>query len=1000
MARRAAILGSGLALLFGLLPPSAGGAADERLQPPIVFKHLTPDDGLSQVTVNAILIDRSGFLWFATKAGLNRYDSYEIEVFRATPGEPGSLSSPAVEALLEDRSGTLWVGTDAGLDRFDPLTRTFTPVLASPAPVYALAEDEDGLVWIGTAAGVQRLDPRTARIERPIRDAGSLGDIRAIAVGRGGVVWLGAEAGIGRFETATGHLRLYPLDRSEPTSPGVGQAWSLLEDRNGVLWVGSESGLDRLKPAEDRFTHVDFRESDASRSAAVRALVEDRYGYIWVATDGSGLVRFEPETGKATSYRHTPGDPEALSTDHLRALCEDRDGDLWIGTWSEGVDKLSRSVPRFAVIRHNPLDETSLGDNLVTAIHEDRSAQLWIGTVHGLSRRPPGAGFSHYRHDVTDPRSLSKDLVYAIHEDRAGTIWIGTSAGIDRFIAAGGSFERHPHPAQGILDFAEDEDGSLWVATWGGGIDRFDPGRGTFVGAPATGDLSDRRVRSLLLDRRGRLWIGTRGGLDRLDLATGQLISYRHDRGDPHSLGHDFVLAIHQDRHGVVWVGTAGGGLNRLDESSGTFTRFLVDAGIPSNHVYGILEDDRGRLWLSTNRGVARFDPRSDQWTSFDPDDGLQGFEFSQGAYFQDRDGLMFLGGPDGVNAFDPDWFTEARPPAPLVFTAITTGGGRAVAVEGLEGLSLPFGDNSFSVEFAALRYDLPNRSRYRYRMTALDRDWIDTRGARFIHYAEIRPGSYQLEVRSEERNTPVGSTLRLPIVVLPPIWKTVWFRAVFVGILAALLLAAYWLRIRTLQRRSAALEALVATRTTELERANRALERLVTTDDLTDLANHRGFFEHLNREWRRAQRSKSPVSLILADMDDFKAFNDQHGHLAGDECLRRLGSIIKRVARRPGDVAARYGGEEFTVLLPGTALEFAVRSAERIRSWVEALEFPTAERAGSGRVTISAGVACLVPDDSRSPNDLIQLADRALYESKRAGRNRVTAEGRTRAPG
>jgi diguanylate cyclase (GGDEF)-like protein len=309
--------------------------------------------------------------------------------------------------------------------------------------------------------------------------------------------------------------------------------------------------------------------------------------------------------------------------------------------------------------------------------------------------------------------------------------------------------------------------------------------------------------------------------------------------------------------------------------------------------------------------------------------------------------------------------------------------------------IRLAYTDDFLTISYVGLEFTAPERNRYLYRLDGVDRDWVDGESRRQVSYAHLRPGEYRFRVRAAN-NHGVWSRdeAAIRIVLVPPFWQTWWFRlGLAIGVVLAVL-AAVAGRMRTLRRRVADQERLVEQRTRELAAANVRLEELAIRDELTGVANRRRFDQALAAEWRRCARFGRPVAVIMADLDDFKRYNDTLGHPEGDRCLRRVAGAMAGVVSRPGDLFARYGGEEFTALLPETSSRAATSVAERMRAAVEALGMTQPGLDPPTLVTVSIGVASRVPADGDDAAEVVEAADEALYRAKAEGKNRVVVVG------
>ena len=854
----------GLVRALGGLLLVGGWATTAFSQPNIVpFKRITTEDELSQSAVYAIAQDRRGFMWFGTQDGLNRHDGYRFTVFQHDPLDSLSLSANWIAALHEDRHGALWVGTHGGgLNRYDPQTGHFTAYRHRPDDdaslagdiVSAIYEDRDGALWIGTYNGLSRFDPGAGAFttyRHDPADPTSLGSNRALVLAEDadGVLWVGTdEGGLNRLDRDTGQFTAYRHDPSDPTSLSADVILSLYADRAGTLWVGTAGGgLNRFDAATEAFTT--YRNDPAAPTSLshnrVLSIAEDADGVLWVGTDGGGLNRFDPQTERFTRLRHDPADTRSLAHDVVSSIFEDRAGTLWVGTAGGGLSKKAR----FLRYRHRPGAPNTLPNNPILAFHEDRAGRLWIGTDGGgLSQLDSADGrFTTYTHNQADPASLGSNRVMTVTEGRDG-LWIATSNGLDRLDPAAGRFTHFRHDPDDTTSLSDNrlffayeapsEPGVLWVGTWDG-LNRFDPETGQVttyhVDPDDTTSLSNNRVISIHEDRAGMLWIGTfGGGLNRFDRATGVFVRFRHHPNDPHSLSHDIVASIYEDAAGTLWIGTAEG-LNRFEPESGTFTRFTQRDGLPNNTIYGILEDDRGGLWMSTNKGLSRFDPLTETFTNYDLGDGLQSNEFSQGSYYKSPTGAFFFGGIKGFNHFHPDRLYRTAPP-PVVLTAVGTDEeNEDLLPAGVEAVTIAK-DKVFSFEFATLDYANPAKNRYAFKLDGVDKDW-HFRGAdrRFATYPNLKGGTYTLRVRGANADgvwNDDGAALR--VTVVPPFWETWWFRLLaataLLGALGSLAYAWHRVRIRRVERMRDE-RAEIQRRLTE----SREAERLFLAQELHD---------------------------------------------------------------------------------------------------------------------------------------------------------------------
>jgi signal transduction histidine kinase/ligand-binding sensor domain-containing protein len=823
---------------------------------------LALEDGLSQISINCILQDAQGFMWFGTQDGLNKYDAYDFTVYKPIPGE-NSLGANYVRTLYEDQAGVLWVGTEGGgLDRFDRDEHRFIHYRSEGTDPHSLSSDyvraivpgQGDQLWIAThGGGLNRFDPQTERFQtfrhRP-EDPHSLSSdfVSCLCRDKEGSIWAGTDAGLNRLDPDTEMVVRYQGRQQDPHSLRGDIVQAIYEDRDGALWVGTDSGLNHFDPQAERFTlYQPIPGGGRSGANTVRAIFQDAQGALWAGTE-FGLNRFDPELRQFTRYVARPDDPDSLSDDFILSIHEDAEGSLWVGTYGGGLNHVHPSTASFLHYESDPADPDSLAGNHVWSVYEDHRGTLWVGLAgEGLDRLDPGTeGFVHYRQASSEdgwwrqPQpsgGLSDGRIRAILEDDQGRLWLGTENGLNAFNPETERFtiyfhdpsDTHTLSHNDIREIYQDSQGRIWIGTFGGGLNQMDPDTGHVVrypdGAGST-PLINPFIWSIIEDQRGALWIGTGGGgLNRLEPDQGRVSRYLSDPDDSDALSNNSVLVVHVDRQGTVWAGTAGGGLNRFDRQSETFKAYHEQDGLPNDVVYGILEDNQGNLWLTTNQGLSCFDPQRETFRNYDVGDGLQSNEFNAGAYHQNAEGRMFFGGINGLNAFYPEDIQRNDYVPPVVLTGLTQGGERIAsqgAAECVEAITLDWPNTYFEFEFAALSYVRPAKNAYVYMLQGFDSQWVHAGQRRFGRYTNLPAGTYTLRVRGSNNDgvwNEQGALLKVRVV--PPFWGTLWFRSGLVVLLIGVAAAGYGLRIRGMQIHSRELETEVANRTKELKAVN-----------------------------------------------------------------------------------------------------------------------------------------------------------------------------------
>jgi ligand-binding sensor domain-containing protein/serine phosphatase RsbU (regulator of sigma subunit) len=853
---------SGVNRLHGILLLLLSGSLSALGQaPPLVFDRISVDEGLSQSIVVSIIQDVRGFLWFGTEDGLNLYDGYSFTILRSDPTNPYSLSYNQISCIHEDARGLIWVGTfTGGLNRYILKKNRFvryhcTPQDSTTIPsevITAITSDQDGAIWIGTDRGLARMTPypggewdtpRIARFRAEPRRATSLPHdrINSLCMDSSGALWIGTEGGLAylpREELVSNQPKFlcYQHDPKDKTSLSQDSVRAIMVDRGGTLWVGTDGGLNRAIRSDsggriegfERFLPTPGNPYSLNH-ARVFALCEDKSGTMWVGTDGGGLNRLDRTTGRFSRYVNDPRVPQSLSYNEIRSIYQDRSGLLWVGTYGGGVNKVDVRPKPFQLYRHDPNNPNSLNQEIIWSIYEDADDILWIGTHGGgLNRFDRKQNrFTYYRSDPPDPTTLSSDFVRLVIGDPSGDLWIGThGGGLCRFTPRTGRFIRYLHDPSDSASISHNElrslyldrHGMLWIGTFGGGLNvadvrntrsrrlRFTRFRNNPVDSCSIG--SDF-VREMVEDSAGIYWIATQGdGLNRYDPRSRCFTRYRSIPGDPTSLSSDHIMGLYLDRDGILWLATWGGGLNRFDTRTGKVRRFMRREGLPGDAVYGILQDRAGDLWLSTNYGLSRFNPKTFAIRNYSIRDGLQSNEFDAGAYFESPSGEMFFGGINGFNAFYPDSIRDNPHIPPVVITSFRKLN-REVQfdrpVSEVDEIELSYRDYVFSFEFAALDFTAPEKNQYAFMMEGLDEDWIYTSSdKRTVQYTTLKPGDYAFRVKASNNDGVWNERgVRVRLHITPPFWETWWFQLVAFAAIALVVAFLYRRHLRTVRMKA-----------------------------------------------------------------------------------------------------------------------------------------------------------------------------------------------------
>jgi diguanylate cyclase (GGDEF)-like protein len=922
------------------------------------------EDGLPQNYVNAIVQARNGYLWLGTQDGIVRFDG--IRFSPTKNGESTLLKSNVVISLLEDRRGNLWVATDgSGLYRvrngkiFHYGKNEGFPF----ASVWSLCEDRNGNVWIGTdGGGLIRF--QNGKFNAFTKNEGLLSNsVWAIYEDVDGSLWIGTDNGLNRFENGT----LSAITTKDGLSGNF--VYPLLRDKKGILWIGTDGGLNSLHNGEI----TSYSGSNGLPSDSIWALLEDHEGNLWIGSR-NGLTRFYD--GKFSSYTVKDG----LSNDAVWSLCEDREGNLWVGTRG-GLNRFrDGSFMTFT-------SKEGLPGDVASSIFQSSDGTFWFGTDgNGLASFRDG-NFTIYN----TSNGLSNNSIFSIREDHNQNIWIGTNRGANQL--SNGKWTKLLTESI-VWSIAVDRSNHIWMGTRNGLVESHDGKLTTYTTANG---LSSNEIWEVYTDRNDVLWIGTYNGLNYLK--NGKFLPLS-------SFSRFAVTSLFQDVQGSLWIGTNGDGLYRYQNQK--FSHISTKDGLLDDFVFETLEDDLGNFWISSSKGIFLLPKKDlDQLAdgkhlrlipvTFGRADGLKSRVCNDGSYsaWKAKDGRLWFSMMKGITVVDPRTMKHNLLPPPVVIEQVTVNG-KPISneLESLQFKEFPPGSEKFEFQYSGLSLTAPEEVKFRYKLEGFEDDWIDAGSRRTAYYTNILPGSYTFRVTAVNNDGVWNSQGAIySFEVRPRFFQTPVFYALGIVMVALTGFAGYRFRVKQMRSREADLLHLVEDRTRELERTNAMLRQMSYLDALTGTNNRRRFNEVLDTEWRRAYRTRSYFSIIMIDIDLFKAFNDAYGHQAGDNCLKQVASALTSQLRRAGDFISRYGGEEFVIVLPSADATTAVAVAERLRTTVESLGIPHSTSAVKNIVTISLGVATALLERTGAPDQLIEAADRALYRAKAQGRNRMVSE-------
>lgn len=779
------------------------------------FDPLTINEGLSQGMVNAILQDQYGFMWFGTKDGLNRYDGYNFIVYRHDAADPSSISDNYVTQIFEDSQHRLWIGTAGqGVDLFDRRTEKFKHFrrvagdnkTLTDDRIIRIQEDKEGRIWIGTVNGISRITIENIN-------------------------------GADQFSVKQIHLDTLEIFKRQPGF-ALDETFSsnMFIDSKGVVWISTSGRLLNIitSDKDDKITELDvnkyvaYTNHDKGLEFFAQDFIEDTVRHKLYMLMEFSVAIIDQQTGKLTVVP----DQRFHTGIYGARNCTDKKGNLWLAE-SEWLERTDRYMNRTRILATD--DGLNVMLRSVKCIYTDHSANVWIGTKgYGLMKHSPQTElFHHTGNESISWMSVAKDnKVIICKSDHNIDIFDPSSASFTEKVPGKSMMNKFDTPQYSIIETAvQDNDGIYWIGK--GSLIRYDADKNLMTSVT----LPDQITFPVFKDHKGTIWFGRENSFSSIDLKSLKIHNYTYPFKSSR-VPYQFVEAVHEDASGIfwlgtvnglvkfnpadsnwkvfrndpkdstsisfnlifslcpdplqpekyLWIGTNGGGLNRFDKTNGKAVRYTSKNGLPNDVIYGILSDDNNNLWMSTNKGLSCYNIKNNTFRNFDKRNGLQNNEFNRYACTKNDDGLLFFGGVNGFNYFNPAELTD-HPVAPEVMITDLKLRNKSIDLSEpncplkqpaylTDEAEFQYRDNMITFEFAAMDYSASSGNRFQYRLEGFDKQWISSGTTHSATYTNLDPGEYVFHVRAS--NNDRHWTLQdksMIIRILPPWYMTIWFR-------------------------------------------------------------------------------------------------------------------------------------------------------------------------------------------------------------------------------
>lgn len=788
----------------------------------LIFRKYQVNNGLSENTVQSIIQDKQGFLWFGTKDGLNRFDGNEYRIFRNNQNNPGSIGNNFVRSIYEDTNGKLWIGTDNKIFIYNPVTEDFSPFelktedgISINSAVTAICAENKNTIWIGTMTQGAFCYTKDLQKLEQFTENDQFNSLHSNLVWRiykdfSETIWIGTRGGLSRFNRETRNFQTYRPSNSLSIT-GDNEILSIYEDSDGDLWLGSWSG-GLFKMDKQSLTFISFFSIKSSTYISkIRAIYEYEKNRLLIGSD-DGLYLMEKLTGSVQRV-DDPKDPSSLSDQNVYSIYNDREGGIWIGTYFGGVNYLSAN--RNTIEHYYPgYSDSYLSGKAVSQFCEDEKGNLWIATEDGglnyfdvqkkqfrkIIPQKTGNGlsyhnlhsllldgdqlwigtfssgidvmniktntFKNYRFDGSNENSIDDNCVFSLYKKKNSDIFVGTPFGLSKYNRSKNHFERIAEVRGFVYDMQEDSHGLFWVTTYGDGVFQFNP-------------------------------------------ITGQWKNYIQLPGSHNSLNFNKVIDVFMDDKQRLWFATEGRGICKYNYESDDFTRIDESKGLPNNVAYGILDDKYGNIWVSTNMGITKINPETLKMKTYTKEDGLQSNQFNYRSSYKSHEGVFYFGGINGFNAFHPDNLKDNNYVPPVIISGfelldddnpIKPDSLLKIAMNRDKKITLKYYQASFKIGFISMSFQAMEKNRYLCIMEGLEEKWRSVGNQKSLTFSNLKPGEYTFRVKGSNNDGIWNETGDyLQIEILPPFWKS---NAAYV-LYSLLLLSGLFFIIRTVVRNS-----------------------------------------------------------------------------------------------------------------------------------------------------------------------------------------------------
>lgn len=801
-------------------------------QTPYQFDHLSSEDGLLDDIVYSIYQDSQGYFWIGSMGGLQRYDGHQFLDFEYNPrNSTNGLKENVIRIITESNDGTIWVGTQGGgIARFKD-GKLLPPLTVenglSGNIVDAIEQDLDGNIWVGTENGLDvfREGKIINHFQNDPEDPNSLSHNKVYSIAKDtiGNLWIGTQNGLNQY-TRSGTFIRYLHDPEDDNSLNGNNIHDVLVDSKGLIWTAAISkGINSYDPQSNKFVRYDYdpNSKDGLKHSVVLGLTEDLEGAIWVATWGGGLFKLSEE--KFLRFQHDPLDEKSISSNNVEEIMIDSYGNLWTANYLGGVNRFSKR----RIISYTPkTEDNETFTSTIRDIYCASDGSVWLASYSGAIKSLEGKYTYYLGNDPNNQNQLSSNRVNAITEGPNGEIWLGNyGEGIDLIVD--GNIQKFSDKefqkdllGNQIHCLSTDSSGGIWLGTIKKGLTLFKNGEFTNFQKGDNG-LTSNTIYSIFSHESGAVWIATGdGGL--CEFQDGKFTCYQYDQNNPYSVPKNNLRAVAVDHDGNVWVGYYGG-LAKMDPKTKKFISYDQRHGLAGIIVEDIAIDRNGVVWIATHSGASRYLPEPDRFETFNKKDGMTDSRLIGVSASKKTDKIYFCSSNSyfefdtrnrrtnsvAAPTFSDFKLTNRKNDSINVYcrNQITHGGD----------IILPHNYNSFDISFSSLMGDINPGVFYSYRILPVEEQWTPLINKASVGFKYLKSGEYTFEIQVTDFNGN-SKTNSLGILIEHPWWATTYFRAIAIVLTMLVIIIVVRWRIYYLEKAKVKLSQLVNRKTKEIK--------------------------------------------------------------------------------------------------------------------------------------------------------------------------------------